>query len=96
MNDKLSATHTHWRDGILAHQITVVRHVPGRLNVVTDGLSRANKGTKKENGDSSEWTVSEDWEANVGLTHDIFQITDASMPEIAKLSPSSQRFQYLC
>ena len=23
-NDKLSATHTHWRDGILAHQIVDV------------------------------------------------------------------------
>jgi hypothetical protein len=37
MNDKLSATHARWRDGILAHQITDVRHVPGRLNVVADG-----------------------------------------------------------
>jgi hypothetical protein len=31
MNDKL---HARWRDRILAHQITDVRHVPGRMNVV--------------------------------------------------------------
>jgi hypothetical protein len=85
MNDKLSATHARWRDGILAHQITDVRHVPGRLNVVADGLSRASEGTGNESEDGSEWTVSEDWEANVGLTHDIFFTTDASMPEVAEL-----------
>ena len=39
MNDKLSSTHARWRDGILAHQIIDVRHVPGRINVVADGLS---------------------------------------------------------
>jgi hypothetical protein len=38
LNDKLCATHARWRDGILAHQITDIRHVPGRLNVA-DGLS---------------------------------------------------------
>ena len=85
MNDKLSATHARWRDGILAHQITDIRHVPGRLNVVADGISRAAEGTENEDGDGSEWTVSEDWEANMGLTHDIFHTSDASMPEIAKL-----------
>jgi hypothetical protein len=85
MNDKLSATHARWRDGILAHQITDVRHVPGRLNVVADGLSRASEGTGHEEGDGSEWTVSEDWESNTGLTHDIFQLTDPSTPEIAEL-----------
>lgn len=40
LNDKLSATHTCWQDGILAHQITDIHHVPGRLNVVANGLSR--------------------------------------------------------
>ena len=85
MNDKLSATHARWRDGILAHQITDVRHVPGRLNVVADGLSRASEGTDHEKEDGSEWTVSEDWEGNKGLTHDIFQLTNPSTPEVAKL-----------
>ena len=85
MNDKLSATHARWRDGILAHQITDVRHVPGRLNVVADGLSRASEGTENVDGDGSQWTVSEDWEGNIGLTHDIFHIADPYTPEIAKL-----------
>ena len=75
LNDKLSDTHARWRDGILAHQITDIRHVPGRLNVVADGLSRASEGTRNEEKDGSEWTVSEDWEANVGLTHDVFHTT---------------------
>ena len=39
MNDKLSSTHARWREGILAHQIIDVRHVPGRINVIADGLS---------------------------------------------------------
>ena len=85
MNDKLSATHARWRDGILAHQITDVRHVPGRLNVVTDGLSRSGEGTPKEEGDGSKWTVSEDWETSRGLTHDIFHMESASTPEMAEL-----------
>jgi hypothetical protein len=85
LNDKLSATHARWRDGILAHQIIDVRHVPGHLNVVADGLSRANEGTQNDTEDGSEWTVSEDWESNVGLTHNIFQITKAETHEITKL-----------
>ena len=88
LNDKLSATHARWRDGILAHQITDIRHVPGKLNVVTDGLSRAGEGTENEERDGSEWTVSEDWETNIGLTHDIFQLTETNQiipPEVAKL-----------
>ena len=85
LNDKLSATHARWRDGILAHQITDVCHVPGRLNVVTDSLSRAGVGTEKVDGDGWEWTVSEDWETNMGLTHDIFHITGTSTPEMTNL-----------
>ena len=85
LNDKLSATHARWRDGILAHQIVDIRHVPSRLNVVADGLSRANEGSEHEKGDGSEWTVSEDWEADTGLTHDIFHLSMAQTPEMAKL-----------
>ena len=84
LNDKLSATHAHWRDGILTHQIIDIRHVPGRMNVVADGLSRAHEGTNNE-GDGSEWTVSEDWESRVGLVHDIFQVTRDTTPEMATL-----------
>ena len=85
LNDKLSATHARWRDGILAHQIIDIRHVPGKLNVVADGLSRANEGAEHEEDDGSEWTVSEDWEANTGLTHDIFYTSTTETPEITKL-----------
>jgi hypothetical protein len=85
MNDKLSATHARWRESILAHQIIDVRHVPGRVNVVADGLSRANEGLPNEDGDGSQWTVSEDWETAAGLTHDIFYITDPTTPEVTQL-----------
>ena len=85
MNDKLSATHARWRDGILAHQITDVRHVPGRMNVVADGLSRASEGTKHNEKDGSEWTVSEDWETSKGLSHDIFHTSIADTQEMVAL-----------
>ena len=85
LNDKLSSTHARWRESILAHQIIDVRHVPGRINVVADGLSRANEGLPNENGDGSQWTVSEDWETAAGLTHDIFYTTDPATPEVAQL-----------
>ena len=85
LNDKLSATHARWRDGILAHQIIDIRHVPGRSNVVADGLSRANEGTEHEEGDGSEWSVSEDWEANIGLSHDVFHLSNPETPEVQSL-----------
>jgi hypothetical protein len=85
LNDKLSATHARWREGILAHQIVDVRHVPGRINVVADGLSRACEGLPNEEGDGSQWSVSEDWETLAGLTHDVFQITSPTDPEVAEL-----------
>ena len=85
MNDKLSATHARWRESILAHQIIDVRHVPGRINVVADGLSRANEGLNHEDGDGSQWTVSEDWETSKGLTQDIFYITSPTDPEAVQL-----------
>jgi len=75
LNDKLNAAHARWRDGILAHQIIDVRHVPGRINVVADGISRKWEGTPRQGGDGSEWTVCEDWEANTGLTNDILHVS---------------------
>ena len=85
INDKLSSTHARWRDGILAHQIIDVRHVPGRVNFVADGLSRAHKGLPNENDDGSQWTVSEDWESSTGLKHDIFLLTDPTDPVVTQL-----------
>jgi hypothetical protein len=75
LNDKINATHARWRDGVTAHNIVDVRHLPGRINVVADGISRMNEGQPKLYGDGSEWTVSPDWEAAKGLTHDIFQVS---------------------
>ncbi|TEB28851.1 hypothetical protein FA13DRAFT_1632806, partial [Coprinellus micaceus] len=74
MSEKLSATHARWLNGILAYQIVEVRHVPGKTNVVADGLSRANEGRENEEGDGSEWTVPEDWEAVTGLAYDMWRI----------------------
>ena len=59
--------------------------MPGRLNVVADGLSRASEGTEHEEKDGSEWTVSEDWETAVSLSHDIFHTSMAHTTEMAKL-----------
>ena len=90
MNDKLNATHAQWHNGILSHQIVDVHHVPGHINVVADRLSRAAEGTPWEEGDGSEWIVSEDWEATTGLTHDLFHVADASSEEMCILR---ERFQ---
>lgn len=54
ISDKLNAVHARWRDGILAHQIVDVRHIPGKLNVVADGLSRMWEGQERVHGDGSE------------------------------------------
>jgi hypothetical protein len=78
LNDHLNAVHARWRDGILVHHIVDVHHVPGKLNVIADGLSRQWEGQPRDAGlqDGSEWTVSEDWEANSGLVNDILCTTE--------------------
>lgn len=83
MNDKLSAMHARSHNSILSHQIMDVRHVPGHINVVADGLSRAVEGTPWE--DSSEWMVSEDWEVMTELTHNLSHIADAGSEEMLAL-----------
>ena len=59
-SEKLNIAHARWRDGILAHHIINVRHVPGKINVVADGLSRHNKDRERIEENGSNWTVSED------------------------------------
>lgn len=73
LSDQLNAAHARWRDSILAHRITNVCHVPGKLNVIADGLSRQWEGQPCDAGlqDGSTWTVSKDWEAEKGLVNDI-------------------------
>ena len=80
----MNAAHLQWRDGILAHQIVDVQHVPGKLNVVADGLSRMWEGLPCEEGDGSEWTVSEDWESMQGLYNNIFSVAEEE-PQIESL-----------
>ena len=75
LNPALNSTHARWRDAVLGHNIVDVRHRPGRLNVVADGLSRKFVNTTKEQGDGHEWTVSEDWEARTHLANDILVIS---------------------
>jgi len=55
----MNVAHACWRDGILAHRIIDVRHVPGKLNVIADGLSRQWEGQPRNIGllDGSDWTV---------------------------------------
>jgi hypothetical protein len=62
LNPTLNVAHARWREGILAYNIVDVRHIPGRLNVVADGLNHKWEGIPSTTGDGSEWTVSEDWE----------------------------------
>ena len=62
-----------------------VHHVPRCLNIVADGLSWACEGTAHKEGNGSKWTVSEDWEAMTGLTHDIFFTTNVLTHELAGL-----------
>ena len=82
LNDKLNANHTCWRDGILAHNIVDIRHVPGKINVVANGTSRKWEGQPRNLGDGSEWTIRKDWEAATGLMNDILHVStdDISSP----------------
>jgi len=75
-NTQASATHARWRDGIIAHNIVAMRHVPGHLNVVADGLSRQWDHTERTitQDDGSEWSVNPDPEAITGLVNDIFTL----------------------
>jgi hypothetical protein len=73
LNDSLNATHAHWRDGVLAHNIVGVRHVPGVVNIA-DGLSRQYEGIPKSHNDGSEWSVSPDVHKTARLVNDIFQL----------------------
>jgi len=76
LSDKLSATHVRWRDGVLAHNIVDVHHIPGKINIA-DGVSRQYEGTDKTPGDGSEWTVTPDWEEITGLVHDLYLVAEA-------------------
>jgi hypothetical protein len=92
LNDHMNIAHARWRDGILAHRIIDVRHVPGKLNVIADGLSRQWEGQPRDIGllDGSDWTVSEDWEASSGLVNDILFNSSTIEPQL--ISSLQERF----
>jgi transposase InsO family protein len=81
LSEKPSAVHARWRDGILAHQIVDVRHVPGKINVVADGLSRQWEGQQPTGEDGSEWTVNPDRDDQVGLVNDILLTVEGGTQE---------------
>ena len=76
MNNKLSAMHARWRDGVLAHNIIDVQHIPGITNIA-DGLSCQYENTPKQEGDGSKWDVDLDWESRAGL---VYRINYMSVP----------------
>jgi hypothetical protein len=73
-SDDLNATHARWRDGILAHQIIHVHHIPGQINLGGDGLSRKDEGLPHIEGNSSSWSVVPDWEYSHRLVYDLFSV----------------------
>src|SRR6202034_2567544 len=74
----LNATHARWRDGVVSHQIVDVRHIPGRINLVGDGISRKDEDQPHIEGDGSSWSVVPDWENARGLEYDLFTVTETT------------------
>jgi hypothetical protein len=81
LSKKPSAVHARWQDGILAHQIIDVRHIPGKVNVVVDGLSRKWEDQPEQEEDGSEWMVNPDRDKAVGLTNDILLTQEQEVKE---------------
>ena len=73
-SDDLNATHTRWHDGIIAHQIIDVHHIPGHINLVGDGISRKDEDLPCTKTDGSTWSVAPDWEHTRGLSYDLFSV----------------------
>ncbi|VDC04527.1 unnamed protein product, partial [Peniophora sp. CBMAI 1063] len=80
-SEKLGAVHGRWLDSIIAHHIVDVRHVPGKMNVVADPLSRLLEERARKAGDGSEFSVNPDWESDAGLVNDIF-VVDSDVAEL--------------
>jgi hypothetical protein len=82
MNDKLSLTHAHWRNGIFANQIIDIWHRPGTQNGGADGFSRQYTDLPTQPGDGAEWTVSANWETIAGLVNDVMGVTPSGIAEL--------------
>jgi hypothetical protein len=76
LSKKLSTVHACWQDRILAHQIIDVQHIPGKANVVADGLSCQWEDQPEQEEDGHEWTVNQDRDEMVGLTNDTLLMQD--------------------
>jgi hypothetical protein len=85
LSDELNATHARWRDGVVSHQIVDVRHIPGRINLVRDGISRKDEDQPHIEDDGSSWSVVPDWEEARGLEYDLFTVTDTTSDTHHKL-----------
>jgi hypothetical protein len=85
ISNNLNATHAHWRDSVLAHQIVDVWHIPGRINLVGDSLSRRDEDLPHENDNGSAWSVAPDWETARGLEYDLFSVEVAMSTLHSKL-----------
>ena len=72
INNKLNTTHARWLDGIMGHHIIDCRHRPGHQNQAADGISRQFTDSPQMQGDGHDWTVDPSWEANMGLSYDIW------------------------
>ena len=81
-SEKLNVAHARWRDGILAHHIIDVRHIPGMVNVVADGLSWHNEDRERSESDRSKWTVSKDWEVSQGIVNDVWSAEVLAKPTV--------------
>jgi RNase H-like domain found in reverse transcriptase len=81
LSEKPSTVHVHWQDGILAHQIIDVRHIPGKVNVVMDGLSCKWEDQPEQEEDGSESMVNPDRDEMVGLTNNILLTQEQELKE---------------
>ena len=77
VSTEMNTTHARWCDGVIAHQITDVQHIPGCINLVGDGISCKDEDQPHQPSDSSKWSVSPDWETARGLVYDLFTVTGA-------------------
>jgi hypothetical protein len=74
LSDSLNATHARWQDSVISHQIIDIRHIPGCINLVGDGISRRDEDQPHTDGDGSSWSVEPDWENARGLEYDLFSV----------------------
>ncbi|QRV96745.1 Retrovirus-related Pol polyprotein from transposon opus [Ceratobasidium sp. AG-Ba] len=75
-NKKLSSTHERWRESIIAHRITAVRHRAGVENTVCDALSRKWQYREEDEGEGRQESVDPSWEAHKGLAEEMFWLVE--------------------